>query len=135
MSKIRVTAQQRANALECLNVMWPSVPPENVMPGLDDWREEYGAAPVSCGTVACFGGWCAIWPGFRAQGIEPDPWSGAPQRKERGGCPSGVSEYLFGHSDLFSPRHACIFDKIEEGTDHEVVTKRLRALIKNSVVV
>lgn len=124
MAKIRVTAQQRANALECLNVMWPSVPPENVYPRLGFWRKGDATRPATCGTVACFGGWCALWPPFKAQGIAA---SSLGMPIVYGGAPAA----LFGADDsIFFVRRPQ-----EHGTDHEVVTKRLRALIKNSVVV
>ena len=56
---IKVTQLQRDNALDALNNMWPSVPPENVVDRLCTWRlDEFGTQP-DCGTAACFGGWCA----------------------------------------------------------------------------
>ncbi|MCY1206584.1 hypothetical protein D9M72_181570 [compost metagenome] len=130
--KIKVTPQQRANALEALNVMWPSVPEGNVTSRLNVWRAvESPKKPPSCGTVACFGGWTEWWPSFRQQlgvkqGHEPS-W-----RK--------ISE-LFGPwqhshiSDLFNPRECHDADIGFSGTDHALVANRLIWLIANSEVV
>ncbi|VTU32093.1 hypothetical protein H4CHR_02941 [Variovorax sp. PBS-H4] len=131
MNKIQVTAQQRANALEALNVMWPSVPPENVVHDLYTWRQGeggYSDAPT-CGTLACFGGWAEWWPAFRAQ--LPDGVFGSWNR---------LAE-LFGPrendhvDDLFNSREGHVADDGFTGTDHELVTNRLRWLIENSEVV
>lgn len=65
-----------------------------------------------CGSAACFGGWCAIHPHFKRQGIQR-AWNGAPEVREpqtKNGrvritmYPSEVSEYLFGRSDMFYER-------------------------------
>ncbi|QFZ84557.1 hypothetical protein GFK26_18180 [Variovorax paradoxus] len=131
--KIKVTPQQRANALEALNVMWPSVPPENVFPALRDWRgagEEF-AVPPSCGTLACFGGWAEWWPEFRRQaGLAPDT----------GTMTWGDVVELFGpprHSQmdiLPAMRGGHPADEGFTGTDHELVSNRLRWIIQNSEV-
>ena len=44
--------------------------------------------------------------------------------------PYAVGEALFGDVDIFESR----LHSDGEGTDHEVVTRRLRKLIRNSVV-
>jgi hypothetical protein len=129
---IYVTQQQRDNALEALNVMWPSVPPRSV--DLGKWRDEDSPRlrnkPPTCGSIACFGGWCAWWPSFRAQGVRTSSY-GAPKMK---GSPewSGAddaSSFLFGDRFLFTARRGG-----EDGTDHEIVTNRLKKLIANSKV-
>ena len=131
---IRVTKQQRANAIEARDVMWPSVPPENVEPALAAWRR-HGSGKPSCGTVACFGGWCAWWPGFRAQGVRADEL-GAPTFGNSA-MPSEASCQLFGLSEMFRSRGGSGIDRQAsyELTDHELVTHRLNWLIENSEVI
>lgn len=133
MNKIKVTAQQRANAIEARDVMWPSVPPENVMGRLRTWRNDEGAP--SCGSLACFGGWCAWWPEFQAQGVSAHPEHGWPVMTCTDGC--GVADALFGHSRLFDVRN-CAGEADEtaplRSTDHELVAHRLNWLIENSEV-
>lgn len=125
MNKIQVAPLQRANALEALNVMWPSVPPENVFPGLWDWRTDDAKEPPTCGTVACFGGWAEWWPPFKAQIAAMGHSEGYNWR--------GTVE-LFGTA-LVDSRGYNPADAGFEGTDHELVTNRLRWLISNSEVV
>ncbi len=128
---IQVTRQQRDNALDALNNMWPSVPPENVAIQLRKWREDDTATMPDCGTVACFGGWCAWWPAFRAQGVVA-VGPGAPSH-----FPSGdsVAHVLFGDYRIFYRRYHHESDSMFKGTDHELVTRRLKWLIKNSEVI
>jgi len=133
--KLKVTQQQRDNALEALHVMWPSVPPENVFPDLADWRD--GGLTLKaphCGTAACFGGWCAWWPSFRAQGVHPT-YYGAPDMNESGMLCSEVSQALFGHVGMFAGRGGFPGEWQTKWTDHEIVTRRLQWLIENSEVV
>lgn len=142
---LSVSAQQRANALEALNVMWPSVPPKNVHPGLRWWNgERYevcgkrvdktNQAP-NCGTVACFGGWCAWWPNFRKQGVKSSP-TGAPMvySEHTDGFTNIADRFLFGHDYLFAPRGSMDCDMGFMGNDHKLVSNRLRWLIKNTKV-
>jgi hypothetical protein len=57
MVKYKITAEQHARLLEARDVMWPSVPEENVYPDLVWWSA--GAnRKTTCNTIACFGGWC-----------------------------------------------------------------------------
>ena len=51
--KIKVTAQQRANAIEARDVMWPSVPAKNVVNRLYPWRLGSAHEAPTCGTAAC----------------------------------------------------------------------------------
>lgn len=122
---IEVTKQQRANALEALNVMWPSVPGKNVFPRLGDWSRLRDGKRTNCGTVACFGGWCARWPTFKAQGVRMDKF-GYPEIQDRFGL--SVAAILFGDATLFSPNYG-------EMEDHAEVSRRLKTLISNSRVI
>ena len=124
--KIKVTQQQRDNALLMLNKYWPSVPEANVVPQLATWRHDSARRKPTCKTVACFGGWDAVVPEFRAQGVRPVRNCGAPNV-------SGFS--LFGTPGLFSSRGSFVSDNDFTGTDHELVTRRLQWLIANSEVV
>lgn len=128
---IVVTAQQRANALEALNVMWPSVPPQNVYPELLGWRIDpwKRSTRPNCRTLACFGGWCAWWPAFREQGVRARPVGTPYLVDDEFSSGADVSLQLFGVGDLFRSR-------TEGGglSDHEVVTQRLGNLIANSRV-
>lgn len=130
--KIKVTAQQRANAIEARDVMWPSVPSKNVATWLASWRKDSTHEVPTCGTVACFGGWCAWWPSFQAQGVTATP-TGAPQLRDKQGA--AVGKTLFGTEDMFLIRGDHTADIGFTGTDHILVTTRLNWLIKNSVVV
>lgn len=131
---IHVTKKQRSNLLEALYVMWPSVPPENVYAELGGWRGsgESAETPPTCGSVACFGGWCAWWPTFVKQGISVGP-GGAPQTL-RGGS-SDACRRLFGVSGLFLGRDGLGIDLGFAGSDHDLVTHRLLWVLKNTKVV
>jgi hypothetical protein len=127
------TEQQRKNTLEALNVMWPSVPPENVYPALGDWREGNSKKRrPNCRTIACFGGWCAWWPHFKSQGIGPDE-DGAPKTRA-GGSEMEASQLLFGWEHAFRWSGGAEPDRNFRGTDHELVTHRLKWLLANSKV-
>lgn len=150
---IYVTKQQRANLLQARDVMWPSVPPKNVYPSLRFWRKENDKdtpcqSEPTCGTVACFGGWCAFWPEFQKQGIEPNE-VGAPTITI-GGMFKSPSTALFGVSGLFTvrghfysndgaPVDGLIISAFKElngrvPTDHELVTQRLNWVLRNTRV-
>lgn len=136
---IRVTQQQRRNAMAARFQMWPSVPPENVIRNLSNWRADDSNFRPDCNTVACFGGWCAWWPFFREQGVRADaegmPYIGEGEPDQHG---TFVALHLFGHRALFLPRgdhpadpHPWDDDRV---TDHKLVTRRLDWLIANSEV-
>lgn len=140
---IRVSKQQRRNALEARDKMWPSVPSENVVRGLRMWRTDGTNTRPDCDTVACFGGWCVWWPSFRRQGARADA-DGMPYIKG-GNHGTVVAHILFGQRELFYPRgdHPAdpkprdqleYFDPAHI-TDHELVRRRLDWLIANSEVV
>jgi len=135
MSKIRVTQQQRDNLLDALNVMWPSVPPDNVAPNLYTFIEGGYAKDIDCGTVACFGGWCSAWPAFISQGVEREidgvPFMGKSYPARKIGLE--VASVLFGYS-IFSVRGGCQADDDFIGTDHALVTNRMQWLLENSEV-
>lgn len=139
--KFKVTQQQRNNALEALHVMWPSVPKKNVYKKLLNWRQrttlngehdDYYAAPT-CGTVACFGGWCEWWPNFRAQiGIKPDEARSAGWHEVTALFGDDSNEAI---DNLLSMRGVHIADDGFVGSDHAMVSNRLRWLIDNSKVI
>ena len=130
--KILVSVRQRANALEALNVMWPSVPVKNVAPSLYFWRDGR-TNEVDCGTVACFGGWCALYPKFREQGVAallygtPVLLIGGEVREG----PHGVAEFLFGDASIFNMVPEL---NLSKAASHAVVKKRLQDLIAGSKV-
>ena len=71
---------------------------------LDGWRqdevfEDRTAKSPSCGSICCFGGWCAWEPAFRALGVRSDS-RGAPR------LPGDihVSQHLFGVNYMFGIR-------------------------------
>ena len=145
MRKTLVSARQRANALEALNVMWPSVPVDNVAPALRFWRDDHSCygpngSPhrgADCGTVACFGGWCALYPKFRDQGVT-DSCSGAPMVVEGGRVvgAAAVAHFLFGDASLFEPINASgqHSPHTTRAGSHAIVTKRLKDLIARTKV-
>ena len=93
------------------------VKPAQVVPDLRAW---------ACGTQACFGGHLATWPEFRAMGVRADCY-GAPVL--HGESLSQVPWELFGNYGLFYSRE----DWEREGTDYEVVVKRLETHIADLV--
>lgn len=135
MDKIKQTPQQRKNTVEALEVMWPSVPAENVVAGLIDWNEDDTGEMPTCKTLACFGGWCAWWPAFRRQGIRVSINGSPVVIHNIAGKFVLAAYYLFGDSDIFDVRghHHADLDT-NAMSDHAVVTNRLHWLLKNSVV-
>lgn len=149
MSKIQVTARQRANAIEARDIMWPSVPPENVYPKLGWYRKDPGVPthnsigirgneiyilkPPSCETLACFSGWCAWWPPYHRQGVQSSIVGSAVIPENNSSLYATYT--LFGDCDLSSCRDGHVADREFKGTDHELVTHRLNWLIKNSEVI
>ena len=133
---IKVSKLQRSNILSAKK-MWNSVPEANVMPYLLNWRsfsDEHKNLSPTCNTIACFGGWCAYWPKFQAQGL----YGG------NGGGPVfygndsmyETSAHLFGCSNMFVSRG---FNNSDMGSDPatsdwQVVMDRIDHLIQNSTV-
>lgn len=160
---INVTQRQRDNALQALNVMWPSIPTRNVVPELSCWRSEPNAADPftvdvstipTCKTIACFGGWCPWWEPFAAQGVIVDAETGIPDlvqevknrildhyRPWRHASPCLVAVHLFGVPDMFYAQGEFLdFSGIKDYNEstcsaHAAVTRRLKWLIKNSRVI
>lgn len=139
MSKIKVTAQQRANAIEARDVLWPSVNPDTVVRGLRTWYENES---THCGTHACFGGWCALHPPFKNQGLCRTPGRVTYRDPVTGLTgPTSGDDILFGDCEMFDARgghpadHQIPYIMSREVTDHELVTHRLNWLIENSEVI
>jgi len=139
-NKILVTKKQRANLLDAIIRMWPSVPEANVVHYLSTWRGKEPAMQVpTCGTTACFGGWCEWWPPFRKQIGLRAPKSG---EKLVYGNQAGWHDItrLFGPMTednvdrLLAPRGCHPSDLGFSGTDHALVANRLQWLFHNSVV-
>ncbi len=130
-----ITKQQIENIKEAIE-MWKTVPSKNVSQGLNDWRYEYNKkdlmVPATCNTVACFGGWCAHWPKFQAQGVGLTK-TGAPTMDHGTQTACTVAERLFGDYTLFDVRGYHRFD-IRSGfqSDHDVVMSRLTSLLKEA---
>ena len=97
----------RENCELALRLWKERVKPEQVVEGLRHYR---------CGTQACFGGHLATWPEFQAMGVTA--YDSVPGYRGRMGF--NVAYELFGVRHLF-----CFRDAYEEGTDHEVVVRRL----------
>ena len=134
MNKIQQTKQQRENTLDARYVMWPGVPPKNVARRLEFFREDGEEhLPPHCGTIACFGGLCAWWPPYRAQGVYTEPVNGAPRLSGIGSA-FDVANKLFGQSELFDAVGEHPADD-KSLSAHENVTRRLNWLLENSEVI
>ena len=144
---IEVTQLQRDNAISAKE-MWNSVPEKNVMPDLDTWRHfTMGESVVpTCNTIACFGGWCAVWPPFQDQGVQPSRF-GSPtiynnNNNQREAY--GVDTMLFGVGGLFAGRGGHLIDNAsrykdskayKKISDWQIVMNRIDDLILNSVII
>lgn len=138
-----VTQQQRDNALEALHIMMPSILEEDVVTNLEHWNGGDLAKGIGCGTLACFGGFCASYLPFIEQGVcvesrgMPTMSTGVSSREVSSRV---VSNILFGDTSMFNCRYNSYLDfdasgKIFKGTDHELICHRLRKLIKTSKIV
>jgi hypothetical protein len=128
--------------------MMQRIDPDQV--NLNDWRDpasvemragvQYEWDEPTCGTIACFGGWCAWEPAFRELGVRSNH-HGAPVIDE--GCArSGldVAQYLFGDEAMFCPAmRGDIWPGVEDyGTtlgvprvpDHQIVLNRIEKRLK-----
>lgn len=135
----KVTALQMTNILD-VRVMWLTVPERNVYPNLSYWRKHFElggretglATAPSCNTIACFGGWCAWWPAFMAQGVRAG-LNGSPSIPRR----MDSSPVLFGHHKMFAPR-GCLHKeggrKNDDKSDWQIVMDRINWMIANSEV-
>lgn len=117
------TPQQIANLREALEVWWPSVPEANVADRLRFYTKDESDR-TDCCTVACFGGWAARWPGLIAQGLGVSE-CGYPVLGAEVFGPF-IADALFGDISLFKARGSHEADEDFTGTDHELVTNRLR---------
>lgn len=92
-----------------------SLPNKAIYPNLEYWQNDKMAdkGPKGCGAAACFGGWCAVHPYFKRQGVEADS-DGAPIFK---GDPMSyfkeVSKFLFGDSEMFEANYGGLADRAE----------------------
>ena len=130
---IEVSELQRKNLLEAKE-MWDSVPEKNVISGLKDFRAERRLVAMreapTCNTLACFGGWCAWWPAFQAQGVIVS-FSGGPHVRNHD-C---TSTFLFGHPNLFARRGDYLIDRFtNDSSDWKIIMNRLNWVIKHSEV-
>lgn len=133
--KIKVTQLQRNNALEALYIMMPTIPPEDIAPNLVYWRKKSFIGGVGCGTPACFGGFCAVYPLFYEQGVR-EYINGMPTDTRQIKQGDDIAEMLFGCDSMFNLRGYCGFDYISvKQSDHALICNRLEQLIKESVVV
>jgi hypothetical protein len=133
MKRPKLTEQQRINVEDALYNMWPSVPKENVYPGLVWWNSgsldsKDNLTPPTCNTLACFGGWCGWWPNFVAQGVTTT-FHGAPKINDE--VNYQVAGVLFGDTALFKPRQQHPADsQMPYGiSDHKMITNRLKWLL------
>jgi hypothetical protein len=124
-----ITVEQRKN-VEIALWRWKSIPQKNV--DLDTWRmtgrrtKERAEEPPTCKTIACFGGWLPWMPEFRAQGVVPGMF-GSPEM-EGYAFTSQIAFRLFGDRDIFAAPQCHLQDDFGL-TDHELVTRRLEALL------
>ena len=146
--KIRVSQVQRENLL-IARAMWLKIQKSQVSKDLGTWRSEGFGSEVmndeqpSCGTIACFGGWCAWVPEFMAQGVyasdigSPDHDSMATFATPNG-IANSVSLMLFGNSNMFRMRADTFTSKHEayddSSSDWQIVMNRIDALLEKTVV-
>lgn len=143
--KTVVTKQQRKNAVFVRDVMWPSIPKKNVIHDLESWRgrrnngdtsdyreDNKSLRKLDCKTVACLGGWVAVSPYFKKQGVEPN-FMGVPIIKDKSGEERFIAHeaawQLFGDHDLFDSRK-----DHEKGSDWKIAMKRIKKLIRETRV-
>ena len=131
--KKHITLRQRTNAEDALHEMWPSVPKSNVTKLLRPSRD----LTFNMRTVSDFGGWCARWQSFKDQGAAlADAGHIVMVRNgQTFTSPQYASMVLFGMAGMFMSRnHLWIDHHFINHTDHEVVTERLRWLIRSTEV-
>lgn len=137
-SRLKITKQHHANIVDALTNMLPSIPEANIIPRLEEWRRDPGPKtqwnifPPTCGTLACFGGWCLWWPRFRKQGLSVGYAGGPIVPYEM----VTAAEKLFGDPDIFNRRGMHRADRHRAHlTDHAIIVNRLQWLLNNSEVV
>jgi hypothetical protein len=109
---------------------------KNVSASLGFWNSDsitnFQTYIPNCGTVACFGGWVAHWPGFVAQGVTMDPVGHYPLIEGAG--PRRVATNLFGDGGIFMLAGCHPADENFQGSEHDLVTNRLNYVINNCEV-
>ncbi len=125
------TKQQIANIRTFLK-RWKTIPFQNVQ--LGSWqRSKFGEAVQTphCGTIACAGGWCALMPEFRAQGVISDQY-GIPRLVDERVSAYELAEKLFGDYDLFRSRGGADLHEIGSSamSDHEIVARRFNRALR-----
>lgn len=116
--------------------MMQDIPRGAIVKNLGCWRQDhYGEdgdvatqdlIQHKCGSAACFGGWVAVHPHFKKQGVKAE-WTGAP--KFAGGnyySTFDVSKKLFGNEDMFVPNYSSI-------SDQKVIERRLKDALDDLV--
>lgn len=78
---------------------------------------------TNCRTVACFGGWAARWPSLVQQGLSLAV-NGVPKYGNL--TAYDVALPIFGDDQIFHPRGAHEADGLFYGSDHALVTNRIR---------
>ena len=107
--------------------MMDSLPDSAIYPKLDYWNN-WDMVPLGhnhCGAAACFGGWVAVHPHFRKQGIS----IGAGGQPELSRSTYSAAEELFGSCEagnvsVFSPN-------ISRRSDRNEIDRRLQVLLDN----
>lgn len=119
----RAKIERRIENVLVAQAMVLDLKPEQFTRGLSSWVESIPGLPTekalrqhACGSAACFGGWCAIHPHFRAQGVAR-AFDGAPMMRSGGGS-TDVAIHLFGASNMF-------WASIEHFNEKEQILNRL----------
>lgn len=126
-----VLSEESATHLKNLRIAlwrWESIPPENVYYRLAEWCDERAVDEPTCNTVACFGGWVALMPEFKEYGVRVGG-VGEPLMPGVDGGVRSVAARLFGSYAMFNARDAHPSDEGFIGTDHELVTNRIKHAI------
>ena len=106
--------KQIRNCLVAIDMV-KSLPPEKFTKGLSSW---------TCGSAACFGGWVAVHPFFKKQGVVRVSEDGSPTFiGSLYGAASEVSRSLFGSYVLFDYR---AWGELPGLSDKQVVLYRLK---------
>ncbi len=94
---------------------------------LSDWGNECTQGSISCGTIACFGGWLPFDDYFKALGVEVSLLYRFPVVRQYDLAEFEVAEYLFGDERLFMWRDTEQTVAEDEGgpSDQEIVLQRI----------
>jgi hypothetical protein len=110
--------------LAAAQAMMEKLPEEKL--NLRSFRDPFGvegestnfSKPPECGTICCFGGWCAWEPASMALGVRAEPSLGCPELDFD--VNASVSMFLFGDGEMFHARGGP-----DDRTDHEIVMDRI----------